>query len=143
MDQTIENAAQIIESFAEACERMNSFARALRAQGWFGVIRTGADIRKYESGWRLEKFIEAELNSEKGEWACWWLEIGLRKGQWLISSNISITNSEIHLEFEDRQAGSNEELKICLNSAVSDLEDSLNYESDFKRAVEAAKKKMI
>jgi hypothetical protein len=45
--------------FASVCEKLNAFGRALRESKRFYSVRTGADIRYYENGWRLEKSIEA------------------------------------------------------------------------------------
>jgi hypothetical protein len=41
--------------------------------------RTGADIRQYESGWRLEKWVEAQLDPAGDLWPAWWLRLELPK----------------------------------------------------------------
>ena len=52
---------QMFELFAAACDRLNEYARTLDASRRFFDVRTGADIRNYQSGWRLEKWIEADI----------------------------------------------------------------------------------
>src|SRR5437660_12468940 len=84
-------------SFAAACERLNEFARSLRSDSRFGVVRTGADIRAYSYGWRLEKWVEAQLRG--GElFAVWWIEFGPRADDWITESHIAIDPDAFHLE---------------------------------------------
>lgn len=138
MYEKLSPCAEVIKYFAEACERMNEYSRNLRAQKRFGTVRTGADIRKYESGSKLEKFIEGELNSEEGLWAVWWLELSASGGEWVVSSNVSISHSDEYFDFEDRRAGSPEKLKICLEAAVLELESALDSHPGFAASVKAA-----
>ena len=71
---------QIFELFAAACDQIDEYARTLDASRQFFDVRTGADIRNYRSGWRLEKWIEADIHkggvAGGGFTAVWWLELG-------------------------------------------------------------------
>ena len=53
---------QMFELFAAACERLIEYGIKLRASGRFFDVRNGAGTRNYQSGWRLEKWIEADIN---------------------------------------------------------------------------------
>src|SRR5688572_33469053 len=70
---------RMFELFAAACDQLNEYSRRLDASSRFFDVRTGADIRNYESGWRLQKWIGADIHTggvEKGGLcACWWLEL--------------------------------------------------------------------
>ncbi len=140
MSGQIEEAAGIIECFAEACERLNAYARALSKHGPFSKIGTGADIRKYESGWRLEKHVEAEICAEKGNWACWWLELGVKDKLWIVSSSVSVSQSDSYYDFDDRHASSLGELKTCLAAAITELESALDLHDEFREDVEVVQK---
>jgi hypothetical protein len=61
------------------------------------------------------------------------LELGYKDGNWLVSSNLSISHSDVYFEFEDRYAASIEELKTHLNEAVCELEDSLDSHDGLKQ----------
>jgi hypothetical protein len=137
MNETLEMASKSIEIFCEACEWLNDYARNLRSSERFRTVVTSADIRDYRSGWRLEKCIEAELDQKEGLFACWWLELGYQDGHWLVSSNLSISHSDVYFEFPDRFAETVEELKTRLNKAVCELKNSLESHDGFKAAVGA------
>lgn len=125
-----------IELFAKCCEQINDFARDLRHEGIYQEVRTGADIRNYESGWRLEKYIEAELDANQGLWLAWWLELGLKDDKWIVSANVSVSHTDLFFELPDHLAVDEEQLKISLQKAVSDLKAAVTPDSKFGMEIE-------
>ncbi len=133
------NEAHAIESFAIACERLNDYARELRNAAAFREVTTGNGIRNYTNGWRLEKWLEAELNRDEGWSAAWWLELGGTDGDWLIVSHLSISHSDVFIELREQTVPS-AELHQHLMSAVQELESSLKDNATFAREVALRKK---
>lgn len=131
-------ACSAIASFAAACERLNSFARSLRDQGVFSTVHTGADIRNYETGWRLEKWVEAELNPAEGQWATWWFELGCIDDSVNVSSSLSISHGDCFISLPDRLAASVEELDVSLAAVIDELVVALDDNREFAHAVAAA-----
>jgi hypothetical protein len=121
--------------FALACERMNEFARTLRESSRFETVRTGADIRYYKNGWRLEKWVEAELNKDQGLWAAWWLELGPHERGWVIESHLAVSPDIFFAGLEDRTATAPQELREQLTAAVDDLKLALDQNMPFAEEV--------
>jgi hypothetical protein len=130
-----EREALVIGHFASACERMNEFARSLHQSSRFVSVRTGADIRNYESGWRLEKWVEAELDRAEGLWAAWWLELGRGERGWVIQSHLAISPDVLFVGLMDELATSPEEIEKLLSAAVENLKDALNQNQQFAEEV--------
>lgn len=67
---------ELIHAFGSACERLNTLAFRLNSPCVFpGVaFTTGADIRLYANGPKLEKWVEATSEAEPNLF-CWWLEL--------------------------------------------------------------------
>ena len=130
-----EQASSPIGYFALACERMNGIARSLRESSFFETVTTGADIRYYQNGWRLEKWVEAELDRTEGLWAVWWLELGPCENGWLVESNFGLNPQGLSVYLEDRFAGSLSELEQHLSAAVEDLELALEQNREFAEEV--------
>jgi hypothetical protein len=124
-----------IRQFAFACEQMNEFAQSLRASSKFGMVRTGADIRNYKNGWRLEKWVEAELNKEQGLWAAWWLESGPREKGWIVESHLAVSPEVFYFGLEDHFASSPQELSQQLSKTVQHLKDALDQNHEFAEVV--------
>ncbi len=133
--RTEDDSAHVIELFAKACEEINEYARKLRESQAFRSVKTGADIRMYNSGWRLEKFIEGELNSQESQYSVWWLELGRSNNQWVVTSNVSISNSNVDFDLCCMKAGFSEDLAECLQVAVRKLKVALDEHTDFRKAV--------
>jgi hypothetical protein len=121
--------------FALACEEMNEYARLLRESSLFGTVRTGADIRCYETGWRLEKWVEAELDKDEGLWAVWWLEFGPTKNGWIIESHLGINPDVLFVGLESRSIESLRDFEQHLSAAVRQLKGALEQDGDFAREV--------
>ena len=117
--------------FASACGRMNDFAQSLRQSSVFVSVRTGANIRHYESGWRLEKWVEAELDRTEGLWAAWWLELGPRGNGWFIESNLAISPDILFLGLEDRIAATPDDVRRQLSLAIEELTYALQRNQRF------------
>jgi hypothetical protein len=130
-----ERETLVIGHFALACERMNEFAQSLRRSSLFMTVRVGADIRNYESGWRLEKWVEAELDKDKDLWAAWWLEFGLCKDGWIIESHLAVSPDAFFFAFENRIATSPQEFGQQLLGVIADLEHSLEQNQQFAEEV--------
>ena len=125
----------LIHHFAIACERMNDFARSLRRSSVFQEVRTGADIRQYESGWRLEKWVEAQLDPNEGLWAAWWLELGASDRGWVVKSHLAISPNILFIGLADRFAVSPSELERSLSTAVEELRDAMQNNLEFAQEV--------
>ena len=138
MTDSNERCSKIIDYFAESCERMNDFQRTLDRTNQFRQVTSGSNIRKYLDGWKLEKWIEAELNPLEGLWACWWLELGFENGQWLVHTNVSISHSDTELDLTHSKVDTPDALRHCLNTALNELEIALDKNSAFRAAVDAA-----
>ena len=121
--------------FALACEELNEFARSLSTSSLFGTVRTGADIRCYETGWRLEKWVEAALDKAEEVWACWWLEFGATKKGWIIQSHLSISPDGVYIGLQDRTADSPAEFQQYLSAVVQELKDALEKNQQFAKEV--------
>jgi hypothetical protein len=121
--------------FALACERMNEFARTLRESSRFETVRTGADICYYKNGWRLEKWVEAELSKGEGSWAAWWLELGPHERGWVIESHLAVSPDIFFAGLENRVATAPEELRNQLTAAVDDLKQALDQNTSFAEEV--------
>ena len=130
---------EIIGLFARACENLNEFARSMRASRRFSNIRSGSDIRYYETGWRLEKWVEAELNEAEGLWAVWWLELGHESDRWILESHLAITPDGEFINLPKRVADSPAEFKKELGVAVDELTSALDRNPEFASAVEKAR----
>jgi hypothetical protein len=127
--------ASAIAHFALACERMNDFERSMRNSAIYDAVRSGADIRHYKSGWRLEKWVEAELDGGEGIWAVWWMELECRDGTWIVESHVGVSPSEFSFDFTDRLASSAEELGRQLTAVVDELMGALTHNPEFSQAV--------
>lgn len=126
--------------FARACESLNEFARSLRASTLFNNISAGADIRYYETGWRLEKWVEAEIDQHKESGVVWWLELGAGEpGGWLLESHLAITPEGEFINLPARVANSLTELEEQLRLSVDELITALDRNQEFAKAVEEAR----
>lgn len=121
-------------NFAMACEQLNAFARSLWSDPRFTTVQTGADIRHYASGWRLEKWVEAQL---KGGDLCaaWWIEFGPGDAGWKIESSVAINPDDFHLEFDPFVTTSDEEVKRELPQALFRLANALRDCPEFASAL--------
>lgn len=131
--------SSVIETFATACEQINAYAGSLRSGAVFSNVRTGADIRLYKTGWRLEKWMEAELNPKEGWWAAWWIELGETDGLWRIETHLSISHSEFFLGLQELSVPEDQvhrQILLCVNELINALECNL----DFLTAVNQHKK---
>ena len=81
---------------ARACEELNAFAGTLRQSAAFKGATTGTDLRLYRSGWKFEKYVEAQLNPKEGYVAVWWLELSEEDHLWKIVGNTSISYGDFN-----------------------------------------------
>lgn len=106
---------QGVVEFAKASERINDFARLMRERGINAV--TGADIRCYENGAKLEKWIEVE-NVDASSTFCWWLEMACIDEGAIISASASESHGGDYKEIEGFHAANIIELTEGLDLAV-------------------------
>ena len=107
---------QTIAEFARASEELNAFAKSLREQGVNAT--TGADIRMYQDGPKLEKWVEARQRTSESVF-CWWLEMGVLDGDAVISAHVSESNGDAYCELDGRRASEIGEVKDALSTAVA------------------------
>jgi hypothetical protein len=124
-----------IGSFARACEEMNDFARSLQSQGIFRVVKPGADICYYDQCWRMQKWVEADLDRWKT--ACWFLELGHNGSEWVVESRVSVSEGDTFIELKPRRANSVMALQVALAEAVDELRRSLTEIRGFADEVAA------
>lgn len=137
---------QLFESFAAACEQLNNYAVTLRASGRFFEVRPGEDIRNYQSGWRLEKWIEADLHeggvAKGGFCAVWWLELGPAEPTGLKLDALLYVNPDCSdIDLSSRTAMTLLEFKEAIAAAVNELQTALETNPEFIQAIEAARLK--
>jgi hypothetical protein len=125
----------VIDAFARSCESLNDFARDLRKRHSTVNVRTGADIRKYQNGWRLEKYVEADVDPNAGKTAAWWLELGWADDTWMVSSNVNVSHTDIHIELPVRHAKDAAELQAVLEDTISQLIGMAHEDNPFAVAI--------
>ena len=114
--------------------------RSLRNSALFDTVRNGANIRHNLDGWRLQKWLEVELDRTEGLWAAWWLELGADKDGWLIESSLSIDPEILFIGLPDRFAATTEELRDRLTEVVDELTGALEQNREFADQVESRRK---
>ena len=127
----INQTPEAIDAFASSCELLNGFARDLRQRLGSAPVRTGADIRKYNNGWRLEKYVEAELEPEEGHTAAWWIDLGWADEKWVVSSNVSVSHTDIHIELPERYTTDSANLREILTETIDQLIGMTEKENAF------------
>ena len=131
----IEYCNNVIELFASACERLNDYAQQLRRHPEYKIVKTGADIRSYQSGWRMEKWVELLLSERDGTWAAWWLQMGLVDKKWTIECHLSVSNGDLFIDAPTRRAISIEDFGCGLSEAVEWLVSALDVNETFAHEV--------
>ena len=134
-----ETCSAAIKAFAFYCEKLTEFSTALRNSGQFYAVRSGADIRLYSTGWRLEKWVEAQIDQKDGLWGCWWLELGSENDGWVVQSNLSISNNEYYRDLLSKTAISPDELEAVLAESVRGLINALSDSKEFATAMRIKK----
>jgi hypothetical protein len=139
----LQKEGSAIGLFASASERLNDFARSLRMQSAFSKVKSPADIRQFEDGWRLQKWVEAELDSSEGLWAEWWLEVRPSSdGGWILESSLSVSPDGIFIGLQEANVHTLDELERYLTLAVDDLEAALEQNIEFAEEVRKLNKTM-
>lgn len=84
---TVSNsAASVVSALALVHERFVELATLFRGLPSVSTVKTAVTPRRYESGDRVEYYVDAELKSGNGVGA--WLEFGFAAGSWVIESSI-------------------------------------------------------
>jgi hypothetical protein len=137
MNEKISNASsdKAIELFAKACERLNDFSRDLWESSLYVNALTSSNIRNYLQGWRLEKYVEANLQNSPEDSVSWCLELG-KPDHWLIHADVSVAHGGVYMEVMDCLVETDAQLEIALNRAVDALiaeakEDSAFHQKRF------------
>jgi hypothetical protein len=134
---------QVFELFATACDQLNDYARSLRNSGRFFDVRTGTGIRNYQSGWRFEKWIEADIHkggvAQGGFCAVWWLELGPGEPSGLkLEASLSVNPEHSDIDLPSRTAVTLSEFKEALAEIVNELQNAIEINREFIQAVETA-----
>lgn len=135
---------QLFELFAAACDQLNDYARGLRKSGEFFDVRTGTGIRNYQSGWRFQKWIEADIHKggvEAGGFcAVWWLELGPGDPSGLkIDAILYVSPDHADIDLLSRSAVTLLEFKEMITNVVNELETALETNLEFIEAIETAR----
>ena len=131
MDMIVDRGSSAIKVFAKTCEGMNDFSRSLWESDIFTNARTGSDIRYYESGWKLEKYVESEVAADNGLSAAWWLELGQQGEKWVVASNVSVSHSEVYIDLPEYFASNVDELQLALRQSLDGLIGTVAEGSEF------------
>ncbi len=124
----------IFEVIAAACERLNEFAILIRNSQNFLDVRTGTDLRYYNSGWKFEKYVEAKISDVQGYTAVWWLDISEDNVKWRIYSNTSISYGDYDEDLKAVVVESNA-LEDKLNQVVDMIISSYDEGHEFKKEI--------
>lgn len=120
---------------AQACEKVNAFAVELRANKMFSSVTTGTDLRDYKSGWKFEKYVEAQLDPNLGTVAVWWLDLSKENGRWKIAGNTSISygnyDEDVAIEIVEI-----DKLDVGISRVIQALFDSYKPEHVFRQTIE-------
>jgi len=119
------HSAILFKTLVETRERLFDLMRLLWSYDQVKTSRSGCDLRSGNDFfteapvWSFEAYVEADLVN--GENICWWLDLTYNDSQWVISSNVSITQGDVLFTFPDRS--SSEISKICdeIRSAAKEL----------------------
>ena len=124
MDELSRAVAELLHELAAVNEANIALARKLWHFAGVKASRSGVDLRVYEvTGWAVEWYTEADLTDDRV--VCWWLDLSMKDNRWLVRSNVSIDNDQIRPR-PDRSADTLLELKSELQSAMSELDRSMN-----------------
>ena len=135
------NEVSAIELFSNCCELLNTYELEL-AERWKPIdVKSGADIRKYNCGWRLEKYLEANISPEEGNIATWWIELGYIEGRWVVSSNVNISHTEIYIELPDMYSENIIDLKSSLEESVALLQSMTESDNPFSDEINKKRRK--
>jgi len=143
-DMEIKDHVRMFELFAAACDQLNDHARSLRKSGEFFDVRTGTGIRNYQSGWRFEKWIEADIHKggvgAGGFCAVWWLELGPGEPSGLkIDATLHVNPDHADIDLRSRSAVTLLEFKEAITNVVNELQTALETNSEFIKAIETAR----
>jgi hypothetical protein len=115
----LKSLAQANESLIDACVR-------LRARPDVAKVQHGFDVRGYESGPRVEAYIDVEFAD--GRSVAWSLDIAFPENDWVLESGVTTMSSDgreqVLDEFPARIATSPEELASELEAVVRLLTES-------------------
>lgn len=127
----------VFQHLAAVCERLNDFARVLRNDSRLVEVTTSTDIRYYETGWKIEKYVEALLDTENGYAAVWSFELSEEKGAWRIDTNTSVSYGDYDEEVETRHPNSLTELNSEMTDATTNLIATNETGRPFRAAIES------
>lgn len=135
---------QMFELFAAACEQLIEYGIKLRASGRFFDVRNGAGIRNYQSGWRLEKWIEADIHkggvAGGGLCVLWWLELGPGNPSGLmLEATLSVDPDHSYINLPSRTAVTLLQFKEALGAVLHEMETALETNAEFIQAIETAR----
>ena len=133
--EDLSSASRVIGVFADFCENMNEFSRRLSSQHQNRAVHTGADIRKYAQGWRLEKYIEMPIDDVAGKVAAWWVELGQEDDKWAVSSSVSVSNTDIYMDLPVLHASDAEELQDAFSEVIQLFTQIGEQENRFSAAI--------
>jgi len=135
-DKEINQACiMLLTNIAGVSERLNDFARKLRASAFFSEVIAGSNIRCYGNGWMIEKYVEAKLKNDDSQFAVWWLELSHDGDQWKIDTSTDITNGDYRNDFKPFFAANLTDFFSQLKLSVEQLENSFNPSSPFHKAI--------
>lgn len=82
----------VVSAIGDARDRMIVLATSLRSRHALLLVRTGVDIRNYQSGSVIECHVSAE--TERQTAVSWWVDIFMHADRWVVESSVRINRGE-------------------------------------------------
>ena len=81
-----------INAVGDMRERMVVLAASMRSRHDLHLLRTGLDIRNYQSGAVVECHISAETSQRTA--VSWWIDIFMHPDHWVVESSVRMNREE-------------------------------------------------
>lgn len=120
MDNESKYVAKFLEAIASNNRKFIELAGALRLQSKVLSVKQGIDCRQYNSGTRIEYYVDAELRNGKS--MCWWLEIIWNKECWTIEASVLVN----HDQGQDKLKEFPDKISETFNEFITQFNDSTN-----------------
>jgi hypothetical protein len=127
VDATVAAILNRLRANAKVEQRLFAFAADLEARGY--QVLTRIDLRRYDSGFRLETVVDAD-SPTAARAVCWWCEVVRADGRWRIESRVIQTAREGQdtlEEFADIDVESSDGLDDAFEAAVARLLQSKGW----------------
>lgn len=122
MDDKSKYVAKFLETIALNNKKFMQLADWLRSQPDVLSVKQGIDFSQYESGTRVDFYVDAEIRSDKS--ICWWFEIYWENERWVIEYSVLNTHNQGQdklKEFPDKLPETFDEFIAQFNKSTDEL----------------------